>query len=159
MDEDEENRRWEELDRKIARCGAALSKRLTKDYFRAKEEFGRLMAFKLTPEVIGVNLVESSEILQDSIREASRAMEETNNPKDKIDALMAITVATRAQGDITLKMSRLYRAGQQVRESTRPRINTSRAPSADVPFIVAQNVEIRAADPARNDTGNQVKED
>lgn len=149
MTEKDEADIWERTD-KVVKTGC-LSKRITKDYFRAKEELGRLMKVKLTPEVMGVNLMESSEILQDAIREAGRVLESNASNADKVNALMAITLAARAQGELTMKMAKLYKAGQRDAVKESPKLNARKAPSADIPFqIVAERVEINNGSDSAN---------
>lgn len=130
-----------------------FGKRFNRQKFEARKQFGRLMGKEVTPELLGVNVMESAEIIMDAIRNAASLLDEDSKATvdQKLAAVTAVTLGGRAVGDLSDKAAKLYCRYKE--ESVQSRVQSmvrNIGPSSDRPIIVAQNVQIGPKNEARN---------
>lgn len=142
MDDAEALKAWEAIER------TDYGKVLNREKFRAEKEFGRMMSVQLTPDVMGVPLIETVAYVQEIVRIASKiAMSDKSTPDQRLSAAMTVSMCSTKLVEMTKQMMKIYRAGQKAENQPQPK---NRGPSSDMPMIVAQNVQISPQSPAKN---------
>lgn len=150
LTEDEMNEAWEALQNSPSKGFLDRAK------WEAKETFGRMLAVRLNPDIVGLNLVEASELLQSSLRAATALANSSRaSKKVQIAAIEAVTMAARAQGELCSQILKVYRANRREERAARKEAKNI-GPSAEMPMIVANNVQINPA-PQQANSGAEPK--
>jgi hypothetical protein len=151
MNDDQVNRAWEQIE-KLPLRGV-----IQRSLFEAKEQFAELMRVRITPEIVGVNLLEAAEILADAMRIArSTALNPKTSVRAKLLAFEQITLAGRAQAELGKQILRMYpprKKNEDIPIRTPIAVNGTIAPSGDGPLILANNVQINSPGQAKTGAG------
>jgi hypothetical protein len=143
MTDDEVDIAWEKM------AAMKWRGRLTREQFEAKQQFARMLTTRLNPQMLGINLLETSDLLQGAIRTASDIIEDVKSTRmDKLNAIEAMNLASRSQAYVTELLAKLYK-GAKAREALVKEYKT-RGPSSESPLVVAKTANIMMPENAKN---------
>ena len=144
MTEDEIREAWAMV------ANSDIAKVLDVNSLAVKEAMGKLLSRRLTPEVIGVNAVEAAELLQMTIRAATKLANDASVPQEiRINAVRTAANAASVQVELSKYIAHAYQSMPGKRPwGVAPPMSQpkNRGPSPDRPIIVAQNVQINNRD-------------
>lgn len=126
--------------------------KFNKQKFEARRMFGKMMGQQISVEFLGVNVLESAEMVMEAIRNASAYLDDPKATIDqKIAVTTAITIGARAVGDLSERAAKMYgKTSDEPQKRTLPSIVKNIAPNSDRPIIVAQNVQFGPREQAKS---------